>query len=140
MKHKHTLRMTLCFLWNFPEIQVYTNGGDMAQEVRAVVWQSEGCQFDPTLGVSVSLSKTPNPQLLLTNWLVPCMAANRCWCVSGSINCTAHWIKALYKCSPFTDTLHTCCVCVRVCVCVCASHYGIGVIDPGCWHIGDKLI
>ena len=26
--------------------------GDMAQEVRAVVWQSEGCQFDPTLGVS----------------------------------------------------------------------------------------
>ena len=27
-------------------------GGDMAQEVRAVVWQSEGYQFDPTLGVS----------------------------------------------------------------------------------------
>ena len=26
--------------------------GDMAQEVRAVVWQSEGCRFDPTLGVS----------------------------------------------------------------------------------------
>ena len=25
---------------------------DMAQEVRAVVWQSEGCWFDPTLGVS----------------------------------------------------------------------------------------
>ena len=27
-------------------------GGDMAQEGRAVVWQSEGCRFDPTLGVS----------------------------------------------------------------------------------------
>ena len=25
--------------------------GDVAQEVRAVVWQSEGCRFDPTLGV-----------------------------------------------------------------------------------------
>ena len=27
-------------------------GGEMAQEVTAVVWQSEGCRFDPTLGVS----------------------------------------------------------------------------------------
>ena len=27
-------------------------GRDMVQEVRAVVWQSEGCRFDPTLGVS----------------------------------------------------------------------------------------
>ena len=27
-------------------------GGEMAQEVEAVVWQSEGCWFDPTLGVS----------------------------------------------------------------------------------------
>ena len=27
--------------------------------------------------VEVSLSKTPNPRLLLTSWLVPCMAANR---------------------------------------------------------------
>ena len=26
--------------------------GEMAREVRAVVWQSEGCRFDPTLGVS----------------------------------------------------------------------------------------
>ena len=53
--------------------------------------------------VEVSLSKTPNPQLLLTSWLVPCMAANRRWCVNGwmrGINCTALWIKALYKCSP----------------------------------------
>ena len=59
--------------------------------------------------VEVSLSKTPNPQLLLTSWLVPCMAANRRWCVDvcvngwmRGINCTALWIKALYKCSPFT--------------------------------------
>ena len=59
--------------------------------------------------VKVSLSKTPNPQLLLTSWLVPCMAANRRWCVNvcvngwmRGINCTALWIKALYKCSPFT--------------------------------------
>ena len=28
--------------------------------------------------VKVSLSKTPNPQLLPTSWLVPGMAANRC--------------------------------------------------------------
>ena len=33
--------------------------------------------------VEVSLSKTPNPQLLLMSWLVPCMAANRRWCVNG---------------------------------------------------------
>ena len=29
--------------------------------------------------VEVSLSKTPNPQLLLTCWLVPCLAANCHW-------------------------------------------------------------
>ena len=51
-----------------------------------MVWQSEGCRFDPTLGVSLSLSKTPNPQLLLTSWLVPCMAANRRWCVNVRVN------------------------------------------------------
>ena len=57
--------------------------------------------------VEVSLSKTPNPQLLLTSWLVPCMAANCRWCVNvcvngwmRGINCKALWIKALYKCSP----------------------------------------
>ena len=27
------------------------NVGYMAQEVKAVVWQSDGCQFDPTLGM-----------------------------------------------------------------------------------------
>ena len=33
--------------------------------------------------VEVSLNKTPNPQLLLMSWLVPCMAADRRWCVNG---------------------------------------------------------
>ena len=36
--------------------------------------------------VEVSLSETPNPQLLLTSWLVPYMAANRRWCVSVCVN------------------------------------------------------
>uniref|UniRef100_A0A0E9P9Z8 Uncharacterized protein n=1 Tax=Anguilla anguilla TaxID=7936 RepID=A0A0E9P9Z8_ANGAN len=37
-------------------------GDDIAQEVRAVVWQSEGCRFDPRIGrVKVSLSETPKP-------------------------------------------------------------------------------
>ena len=80
--------------------------GDMAQEETAVVWQSEGCRFKSHPGrVEVSLSETPNPQLLLTSWLVPCMAANRRWCMNGwmrGMNCKALWIKALYKCSPFT--------------------------------------
>ena len=79
--------------------------GDVAQEVRAVVWQSEGCRFDPTLGMfEVSLSKIPNPQLLLTSWLVPFMAANRRWCVN-----VCEWVigrhqlySALDKGSPFT--------------------------------------
>ena len=30
----------------------FLHGGEMAQEVRAVIWQSEGCRFDPTLGMS----------------------------------------------------------------------------------------
>ena len=60
---------------------------DMAQEVRAVVWQSVGCRFDPHSGhVEVSLSKMPNPRLLLTSWSVPCMAANRRWCVNVCVN------------------------------------------------------
>ena len=36
--------------------------------------------------VEVSLSETPNPRLLLTSWLVPCMAANRRWCVNVCVN------------------------------------------------------
>ena len=49
--------------------------------------------------VEVSLSKTPNPQMFPMSWLVPCMAANRRWCVNGwmrDMNCTALWIKAIY--------------------------------------------
>ena len=62
----------------------------MAQEVRAVVWQSEGCRFDPTL--SKTPNKTPNPQLLLACWLVPCMAANRHWCVNA-----CEWVNERLK-------------------------------------------
>ena len=59
----------------------HTNkGGRYGSGGRAVVWQSEGCRYDPHPGcVEVSLSKTPNPQLLLSG-LVPCMAANHCEC------------------------------------------------------------
>ena len=57
--------------------------------------------------VEVSLSKTPNPQLLLTGWSVPFNGGQSPVnvCVNGwvrGINCTGLWIKALYKCSPFT--------------------------------------
>ena len=56
--------------------------------------------------VEVSLSKTPNPQLLLTSRLVPCMAANQRVCVNGwmrGINCTVLWIKVLNAVHlPFT--------------------------------------
>ena len=31
-----------------------------AQEVRAVVQQWEGCRFDPTLGVSLSMTPSPD--------------------------------------------------------------------------------
>ena len=53
--------------------------GDMAQEVRAIGGRVAG-SIPPCV---VSLSKKPNPQLLLTCWLVPCMAANRRWCMNG---------------------------------------------------------
>ena len=64
--------------------------GDMAQEVE----QSSGSRLAvgglPVQShpgrIKVSLSKTPNPQLLLTSWLVPCMAANRRWCVNVCVN------------------------------------------------------
>ena len=44
--------------WSFKKLFVFLFSinkslcGDTAQEVRAVVWQSEGCRFEPTLGVS----------------------------------------------------------------------------------------
>ena len=82
----------------------YGSGG------RAVVLAVEGLPVWSHPGrVEVSLSETPNPQLLLMSWLVPCMAANRRWCVNVCVNgwmrgihCKELWIKALYKCSPFT--------------------------------------
>ena len=40
----------------------------------------------------MSLSKTPNPQLLLTSWLVPCMVANRRWCVN-----VCEWVNERHK-------------------------------------------
>ena len=58
--------------------------------------------------VEVSQSKTPNPRLLLTSWLVAVHGSQSplvCECVCEwmrSINCTALWIKALYKCNPFS--------------------------------------
>ena len=44
-----------CPWWKCWNVIVWTGalcGGDIALEVRAVVWQSEGCRFDATLGVS----------------------------------------------------------------------------------------
>ena len=76
--------------------------------LRAVVWQSEGLlvRFRPGR-VKESLSETPNPQSLLTSWLVPRVAADRRWRVSVRVNgwmrgirCTALWVKArhIYHC------------------------------------------
>ena len=75
--------------------------GDMAQELRAVVWQSEGCWFDPTLGVS----KCPWARQLTPDcsWRAGWYLAWQPIAVGEwGINCTALWIKALYKRSPFT--------------------------------------
>lgn len=45
-----------------PIVAVAHNHKPSAQELRAVVWVSEGCQFDPPPGcVTVYLSKTPDP-------------------------------------------------------------------------------
>ena len=50
----------------------------MAQEVSRLAVGELQVRSHPG-HVEVSLSKTPNPQLLLTSWLVPFMAANRVW-------------------------------------------------------------
>ena len=101
---------------------IWGGGGDMAQEVRYGWYGSGGKSCHLAVGglpvrshpgrVEVSLSNTPNPQLFLTSWLVPCIATNRRWCVNvcvngwmRGINCKALWIKALYKCSPFPFTI-----------------------------------
>ena len=80
----------------------------MAQEVRAVVWQSEGCWFDPTLGVSKchwARRLTPNCSWRAGWYLawqpIVWMGVNG-W--MRGINQTALWIKVLYKCSPFIMT------------------------------------
>ena len=78
-------------------------GGDVAQEVRAVVWQSEGCRFDPTLGVSKcpwARHLTPNCSWRAGWYLAWQPIAVGVW-MRGR-NSTARWIKALYECSPFT--------------------------------------
>ena len=55
--------------------------------------------------VEVSLSETPIPQLLLVGTLRGSQSPLVCVCVwMRGINCTALWIKALYKCSPFALT------------------------------------
>ena len=78
----------------------WRTGRDTAQEVSAVVWQSEGCRFDPTLGVS----KCPWARRLTLNcsWRTGwCLAWQQLAVgVNGwmrSIHCTALWKKALYK-------------------------------------------
>ena len=81
----------------------YGSGG------RAVVWQSEGCRFDPTLGVSKcpwARHLTPNCSWWAGWYLAWQPIAVGVWmCVNGWMrgkNYKALWIKALYKCSPFT--------------------------------------
>ena len=39
-------------LFNLEQMSQAKDRDDMAQEVRAVIWQSEGCRFDTSLGVS----------------------------------------------------------------------------------------
>ena len=60
--------------------------GDVAQEVELSSGSRRVAGSIHPGRVEVSLSKTPNPQLLLTSWLVPCMAANRRWCVNVCVN------------------------------------------------------
>ena len=86
----------------------------MAQEVRAVVRQSEGLPVRSHPGrVEVSLSKTPNPPIApdelvdtLHGSQSPLVCVSVCEWVNerhklysackGAIKCTALWIKALY--------------------------------------------
>ena len=45
-------KLGICIQYIPRGLRVIVTRGDVAQEVRAVVWQSEVCRFDPTLGVS----------------------------------------------------------------------------------------
>ena len=67
--------------------------GDVAQEVRAVVWQSEGCRFDPTLGVSVSLSKTHNPTSIAPDEQVGTLHGSQLLLVGELVN----WVNERHK-------------------------------------------
>ena len=64
----------------------------------------------PTLGVSKcpwARHQSSIPQILiLTSWLAPCVAANHRLCVNGwmrRINCTVHYINAIYHCPLHTN-------------------------------------
>ena len=77
---------TRCFLfcWTFFHLKWTVTSFSSQHLVHA--WQSLNPGWGRELGrlpvrshpgrVEVSLSETPNPQLLLTSWLAPCMAAN----------------------------------------------------------------
>ena len=92
--------------WLKAQFDICGTWGDMAQEVRAVVWQSEGCRFNPTLSVSKcpwARHLTPNCSWRAGWYLAWQPIAVGVWMVwMRGINCTAFWIKTLYKCSPFT--------------------------------------
>ena len=64
------------------------SGSKLSGSLAAGSFPHHGC-------VKVSLSK-PNPQSLLTSWLVNCMAASRRW---GLTVC--EWVSENYNCSPF---------------------------------------
>ena len=65
--------------------------GEMAQGVSCLAVGGLPVQSHPG-HVEASLSKTPNPQLFLSSWLVPCMAANCHWC-----ECVCEWVNEKYK-------------------------------------------
>ena len=52
--HRHVLHLPGAAAQPNPGEDPERGGATLGQEVRAVVWQSEGCRFDPTLGVSKS--------------------------------------------------------------------------------------
>ena len=62
----------------------------MAQEVRAVVWQLEGCWFNPSIAPHELVGTLHGSQSPLV-----------CECVCEWVNERHKLIKALYKCSPF---------------------------------------
>ena len=100
---------------NINVLRAFKKASYVLLRIKAPQWlrHLEGSRFDPALGVSTCpWARRRTPDCSGRAGLVPCMAANRRWragvcvCVNGwmkSINCTALWIKALYKCQPFTQ-------------------------------------